>query len=65
MGQGLKQASFGQCVLKKNETEQCYTSFIIWVRCRNRPCYWFKSAIDRNWNMLSPMMKLSDVNSQS
>ena len=29
----------GTMYFKSNEMEQCYTSFIIWVKCRNRPRY--------------------------
>ena len=30
---------------KSHETEQCYTSSIIWVKCSNRPCYWLKKKL--------------------
>ena len=36
VGQGLKQESLGQCVLKAMKSN---ISFIIWVKCRNRPRY--------------------------
>ena len=48
--QSLQQASLDQCILKAVKPK-CYTSSIIWVRCRNRPCYWFKNAIDRNFKV--------------
>ena len=47
---GLKQ-NIGPMYFKSSETEQCFTSFIIWNRFRNRPCYWFKNAIDRNFKV--------------
>ena len=29
----------GSIYFKSNEIEQCYTFFIIWIKCRNRPRY--------------------------
>ena len=47
----FKASIIGSMYFKGNETEQCYTSSVIWVRCSNRPCYWFKIAIDRNFKV--------------
>ena len=38
VGQGSKQASLGQSILKAMKSK-CYTSFIIWVKSRNRSRY--------------------------
>ena len=36
----FKTSTIGPMYFKSNEIEQYYTSFVIWVKCRNRPRYW-------------------------
>ena len=49
---------------KSNEIKHCYTSFIIWLSVEIDHAtehHWQKF---QSWDMLSPMMKFSDINSQ-
>ena len=52
----------GPMYFKSNEIEQCYTSFIIWVKCINIPRYWTLMTETsklwwQSWHMLSPRLQ--------
>ena len=49
VGQGLKRASLGQCILKAMKRNIVILPLLF--GCSNRPCYWFKNATDRNFKV--------------
>ena len=63
-GTRFKTSIIGRMWFKSKNTKQCYTFFIIWVRCRKKTMtlvqkhYWQKF---QSRNMQSPTMKLSDI----
>ena len=64
VGQGLKQASLGQCILKAMKSNSVIPPFLFGLTVEIDHAterYWQKF---QSWYMLDLMMKLKDINSQ-
>ena len=57
--QGLKQASMGECILKAMKLNSVIPPLLFGLSAETP-----LNAVDRSWDMLSPMMKLRNINSQ-
>ena len=64
LGQCLKQASLGQCILKAMKSNSVIPPLLFRLNMKIDHTTERYQQIFRSWDILSPMMKLGDINSQ-